>query len=142
MTPEQREQLLLDMIVAADNTSDHECYRVLQKAVDEIESLQEHKPTWAELMEVIDKRYPPDIFPGDGDSTGPRIVALCREIEKLEGEREKLGFLPTTITGRMELQLPTGEWLVLHDGRLGVARESHSSQVQWVVAKENDHGND
>ena len=61
---------------------------------------------------------------------------LRTERDELRAVVDKMGFLPTTILGRMELQLPTGQWLVIQDGRLGVARESHSSTVQWVQATE------
>lgn len=59
----------------------------IEECLDKIESLQAHEPTWAELMEVIDKRYPPEVFgKGSDDNTGPRIVALCRENDRLETE--------------------------------------------------------
>jgi len=57
----------------------------INSRIADLECEAADEPTWAEWMEVIDKRYPPEVFgKGSDDNTGPRIVALCREIESLQ----------------------------------------------------------
>jgi len=66
------ETLLKDMRAAADSTSDHECFRVLLLAVDEIDRLE---------LKVVDAQHGIEL----ADS---RIVGLRQEIKELEQEVE------------------------------------------------------
>lgn len=52
---------------------------------DEIERLH----SWEGIMSLIDEHYPPAVqILNEGDDTGPRILRLIREIDKLRLERE------------------------------------------------------
>lgn len=44
--------------------------------------------SWAGLMSLLDEHYPADVFTGDSDDPGPRIVALTREVERLRAAVE------------------------------------------------------
>ena len=50
----------------------------------EVERLQ----TWAGLMEALDRLYPPDVVDGSSGDPGPRIVVLCREVERLQAQAQ------------------------------------------------------
>ena len=64
-----------------------------------------------------------------------QLADAVKRAESAEAVMENMGFRPMTIAGRRELKLPIGHWLVLQDGeRLGLTRESHSSDVVWVDA--------
>lgn len=69
--------------------------QILLQALQECLGELERKPTWAEWMETIDELYPSEIFgEGSDDNTGPRIVALCREIDRLQAIVTKLQDIP------------------------------------------------
>lgn len=59
-----------------------------RRAVEELD--RRAVPGWADVMAVVDRLYPADVFAGDsGDSgdpgdPGPRVLALLREIDRLK----------------------------------------------------------
>ena len=66
--------------------SDHghsDCY-LEREAADEIERLR--RPSWDDLMAIVDEIYPADVFDGSSGDEGPRTLTLMREIERLRLE--------------------------------------------------------
>ena len=61
-------------------------------AIDEIERLRDEvdtlierlrRPSWDDLMVIVDNIYPADVFDGSSGNEGPRTLTLMREIERL-----------------------------------------------------------
>ena len=63
-----------------DPVSDNDL-RAIRAAVDEIERLR--RPSWDDLMAIVDEIYPADVFDGSSGDEGPRTLTLMREIERL-----------------------------------------------------------
>jgi hypothetical protein len=66
--------------------------RAMYAAIDEIERLRDEvdtlierlrRPSWDDLMVIVDNIYPADVFDGSSGNEGPRTLTLMREIERL-----------------------------------------------------------
>jgi hypothetical protein len=66
------------MVVNEDPTH---LVEMLNEAADEIERLR--RPSWDDLMAIVDEIYPADVFDGSSGDEGPRTLTLMREIERL-----------------------------------------------------------
>ena len=68
---------------------------VTNQVLDALEALGQRqddpevgRDSWAQLMRLLDEHYPADVFVGGPDAdSGPRIVALVREVDRLRNER-------------------------------------------------------
>jgi hypothetical protein len=60
-----------------------ECLEALAEITDEVVAPLHD---WDGLMSILDEHYPADVFDGSSGDTGPRIIVLLREVDRLRAE--------------------------------------------------------